>query len=219
MIRVPDLRRLALIGDSVFAVSITLNARAVTIPRLGEADWGSAGFVVFVEGVGAVLLSVIVASVFWLGHWRYFRHVRFASVPFIAAHFAFLLGLILLPISTDLYATNHLSPVATLVYAANLWLLTVVALVFRIAAVHHSPRRHVVVYDWIGLVFLLALFSISIALSFSSPLAAQACWYVAFVSPIVESSFARRIAKEQGPSAPLITRPSASPARDDASSS
>lgn len=198
MIRVPDLRRLALIGDSVFAVSITLNARAVTIPRFGDTDWGSPGFRLFVEGIGAVLLSVIVASVFWLGHWRYFRHVRFASVSFIAAHFAFLLALILLPISTDLYATNHLSSAATFVYATNLWLLTVVALVFRIAAVRHSPRRELVIYDWIGLVGLLALFSISIGLSFSSPLVAQACWYVAFVSPVIESRFSRKIAKDQG---------------------
>ena len=198
MIRVPDLKRLALIGDSVFAVSITLNARAVTIPRLDGADWRSPGFVLFFQGVGAVLLSVIVASVFWLGHWRYFRHVRFASVPLIAAHFAFLLALILLPISTDLYATNHLSPVATFVYSLNLWLLTLVALIFRVAAIRHSPGRRVVIYDWIGMVVLIALFSLAIGLSFSSPLTAQSCWYIALASPLIETYFSRKIAKDQG---------------------
>ena len=66
MLSVPDLRRLALIGDSVFAVSITLNARAVTIPRLGASGFDSPAFGTFVEGVISVLLSVVVACLFWL---------------------------------------------------------------------------------------------------------------------------------------------------------
>src|SRR5262249_10861714 len=151
----------------------TLNARAVAIPTLGDADWAAPAVTRFVQGMGSVLLSVIVASLFWLGHWRYFRNVRFASAPFIAAHFAFLLALIVLPISTDLYATNYRSPFATFVYGLNLWMLTLVALIFRLAAVRHSPQRTLVVFDWIGLVGLLVLFGVSIALSFVSPAAAQ----------------------------------------------
>jgi Endosomal/lysosomal potassium channel TMEM175 len=159
MIRVPDLRRLALIGDSVFAVSITLNARAVTIPNLGENGLHSDAFGHFISGVIAVLLSVFVAGAFWLGHWRYFRYVRRASVSLIAAHFAFLLALILLPISTDLYANNQFNPVATLVYGLNLLLLTIVALAFRIVAVRHSPGRVLVRYDWLGLVGVVVPFA------------------------------------------------------------
>jgi uncharacterized membrane protein len=202
MISVPDLRRLALIGDSVFAVSITLNARAVTIPKLGESGFGSAAFGTFVEGVISVLLSVVVACLFWLGHWRYFRHVRKSSVALIAAHFTFLLALILLPISTDLFATNRLNPVATLVYGLNLLLLAVVALIFRIVAVRHSPNRTLVAYDWIGLAGVIALFTLAVALSFQSPLYAQTCWYVGLGAPLFEAWLSRRIARQQPIAAP-----------------
>lgn len=198
MIRVPDLRRLALIGDSVFAVSITLNARAVTIPKLGASGFGSAGFGTFVDGVVAVLLSVVVACAFWLSHWRYFRHVRTTSVALIAAHFTFLLALILLPISTDLYATNQLNPIATLVYGLNLLLLAIVALVFRVVAIRHSPGRVLVRYDWLGIAGVIALFTAAVAMSFRSPYASQVCWYVGLASPLVETWLSRRIARQQG---------------------
>lgn len=198
MIRVPDLRRLALIGDSVFAVSITLNARAVTIPRLGTDTWGTPAMTLFMQGVAAVLLSVVVASAFWLGHWRYFRHVRVASVSLIAAHFAFLLPMILLPIATDLYATNQGNPVATFVYGLNLLLFTVVALVFRLVAIRHSPGRVRVIYDWIGLAGVITLFTLAVVLSQSSPGTSQLCWYLGLASPLVETYFSRKIAKDQG---------------------
>ncbi len=198
MIRVPDLRRLALIGDSVFAVSITLNARAVTIPRLGTDTWGTPAMTLFLQGIAAVLLSVVVASAFWLGHWRYFRHVRVASVAFIAAHFAFLIPMILLPISTDLYATNQGNPVATFIYGLNLLLFILVALLFRLVAIRHSPGRVVVIYDWIGLAGVALLFTLAVGLSFSSPGASQLCWYIALASPLVETYFSRKIAKDQG---------------------
>jgi uncharacterized membrane protein len=197
MISVPDLRRLALIGDSVFAVSITLNARAVTIPRLGASGFDSPAFGTFVEGVISVLLSVVVACLFWLGHWRYFRHVRKSSVALIAAHFTFLLALILLPISTDLFATNRLNPVATLVYGLNLLLLSVVALVFRVVAVRHSPGRALLFYDWLGLACVIALFTLSVALSLRWPFASQVCWYVGLAAPLLEAWLSRRIVRHQ----------------------
>lgn len=198
LVRALELRRLALIGDSVFAVSITLNARAVPIPKLDGNAYGSAAFVGFVDGIAAVLLSVVVASAFWLGHWRYFRHVRTTGPGLIAAHFVFLLALILLPVSTDLYATNRASPMATFVYGVNLLLLTIVALVFRLVAIRHTPGRVVVRYDWMGLVGVITLFTIAVALSFRSPDLAQACWYVGLASPLIETWFGRRIAKDLG---------------------
>ena len=197
MTPVQDLRRLALIGDSVFAVSITLNARAVTIPKLVGSGQDSMGFNTFFDGVFAVLLSVLVASAFWLGHWRYFRHVRNTSSSLIAVHFLFLLALIVLPISTDLYATNRVSAVATFVYSLNLLSLAIIALAFRFVAVRHSPVRNVILYDWIGLVGVITLFAIAVALSFRSPPAAQLCWYIGLASPLVEAFLSRRIAHQR----------------------
>jgi uncharacterized membrane protein len=195
MSSVPDLRRLALIGDSVFAVSITLNARAVTIPKLSGTGVDPAAFGAFVQGIVAVLLSVVVACAFWLGHWRYFRHVRHTSVALIVTHFVFLLALILLPISTDLYATNQLTPVATLVYGLNLLFLSIVALVFRVVAVRHSPGCELVRYDWVGLIGVIALFALAVALSLRSPAASRTCWYIGLASPLVEGWLSRRIAR------------------------
>ncbi len=195
MIRAFELRRLSMIGDSVFAVSITLNARAVPVTRLTVDAWGTTAFVHFVEGVGAVLLSVIVASAFWLGHWRYFRHVRTTGPGLIAAHFCFLLALILLPVSTDLFALNRLNATSTVVYGLNLLMLTLVALLFRLAAIRHTPGRVVVTQDWAGLAGVIALFSVALFIAPQSPEKAQWCWYVGLASPLIETWLGRRIAK------------------------
>ena len=195
MIRALELRRLSLIGDSVFAVSITLNARAVPVSKLTSDAWGTVAFAAFADGIAAVLLSVIVASAFWLGHWRYFRHVRSTGPGLIATHFAFLLALILLPVSTDLYALNRQSVVATVVYGTNLLALTLVALLFRMAAIRHTPGRVVVTQDWIGLAGVIALFSVALIVAFRSPEVAQWCWYAGLVSPLIETWLGRRIAE------------------------
>ncbi len=202
MIATPDLRRLSLIGDSVFAVSITLNARAVTIPRLDAQALGSAAFGQFVDGVAAVLLSVVVACAFWLGHWRYFRHVRRTSSGFIATHFLFLLFFFIVTLSTDLYATNRMNGVATFVYGANLLALTIVALLFRLAAVRHSPGRIVTRYDWMGLTGLIALFTVALAVAYRRPELAQALWYVGLASPVLETWLSRRMERAQGAARP-----------------
>ena len=124
--------------------------------------------------------------------------MRTTGPGLIAAHFFFLLALILLPVSTDLLATNRSSPMATFVYGLNLLLLTIVALVFRLVAVRHTPGRVVVRYDWIGLIGIITLFSIAVAVSFRAPDLSQACWYLALASPLLETWFGQRIAKQVG---------------------
>ena len=77
-------------------------------------------------------------------------------------------------------------------------MFVVVALVFRLVAIRHSPGRVLVIYDWIGLAGVITLFVLGVALSLSAPGIAQWCWYIGLASPLLETYFSRKIAKDQG---------------------
>jgi len=198
MLRFPDVRRMMLIGDSVFAVSITLLAHAVEIPKqLSQAGFDSPQFQRFLVDLGSVILSVVVASMFWLGHWRYLRHVRTANVPLIAAHFGFLLGLIVLPISTSLFANNANGVVATVVYSTNLLYESVLALVFRYWALRNTPHADLTLVHHAPQTVLIVLFTLSLVVAFRSPSWAQALWYAGLLTPFLEMGVTRHLARRQ----------------------
>lgn len=71
-----DLARMARIGDSVFAVVVTLLAYRVRIPSREALTGGQlAPLQPFLTDLAAVVMSFIVASMFWIGHWRVFRRL------------------------------------------------------------------------------------------------------------------------------------------------
>lgn len=193
-LRFPDVRRMMLIGDSVFAVSITLLAHAVDVPKSLTGDaLDTPEFRRFMVDVGGVVLSVVVASMFWLGHWRYLRNVRTADPRLIVAHFAFLLGLILLPISTSFYVQNLFNGIATFVYGCNVLYESLAAILFRRCAILNTPGASRSLVHHVPQVIVTALFATSVAMAFHSPRHAQMLWYFALCTPFLEIWVQRRL--------------------------
>src|ERR1700712_5794726 len=82
-----DLQRITTIGDSVFAVALTLLAVGIRVPpELIGKSLTAADLVPMLSDMGAVVLSFCVASVFWLGHWLHLRQVIRTTVPFLIAN-------------------------------------------------------------------------------------------------------------------------------------
>lgn len=205
----PDLARLSRISDSVFAVVVTLLAYRVRLPSpeaLAAPDWVALG--PFLSDLLALVISFLVAVLFWMGHWGAFRRMRRADARFVALHFAFLGFLMLLPISTSLMSAAHRQFVGAFAYSANLFMIGVTLLLFRAHARRLQPESFGAVPVLLGPTLLVAIFGSAAVVSLLAPVWAELVWCLAFVvSPIEHRWGIGRLSRTQ----PVRPAPPAAP--------
>lgn len=127
-----DLARITHVGDSVFAVALTLLAVGIRLPpELIGRHLTGADLLPMLSDIGGVALSLCIASIFWLNHSVHLKRAVRTTVPFLIACLAMLLCVVLLPISTKLLTAGPLSTPSAEVYSANLLAASVALLVFR----------------------------------------------------------------------------------------
>lgn len=181
-----DLARISRIGDSVFAVTLTLLAYRVQIPSRDALMSGQiAPLAPFVRDLGALLLSFFVASVFWISHWRVFRRMRQCDIRFVALNLAFLGALILLPISTSLLS-NDMTRLGTLAYSANLLFGATASLFLRRHARRIDPHAFGPGRLQLAPAISMALFAGACIASLYAPGAALFLWLCALVNPWID---------------------------------
>jgi TMEM175 potassium channel family protein len=181
-----DLARIARIGDSVFAVTITLLAYRVRIPGHDALLSGELSpLLPFLDDLLAVLLSAFVASMFWISHWRVFRRMRQSDIKFVALNFVFLGTLILLPTSTALISVD-LTRIGTMAYSGNLFLATTAGFFLRMHARRIDPQAfdpgRLLLTPALG----MAIFGGAVIVSVWSPRLAMALWCFALALPWIE---------------------------------
>ncbi len=183
-----DLARLARIADSVFAVVVTLLAYRVRLPsREALAALDGQALEPFLADLGAVVLSFLVAALFWMAHWRVFRLLRRADVGLVALHFAFLGALVLLPLSTSLMSNaSGRSAAGPCAYSANLFLLAGAQTLFRARARRLQPEAFIGVRALLTPALLTLVFAVAAVAALASPWASRALWCASFLTPIVE---------------------------------
>ncbi len=183
-----DLVRIARIGDSVFAVVITLLAYRVHIP---DAQVLAAGelrpLVPFVRDLSALLMSFFVASMFWISHWRVFRRMQHSDLKYVALNIAYLGTLILLPISTSLVSAADGTRIGSVAYSVNLFCIATAGFFMR----RHARRLDPQVFSR-GLVLmtpvlLMLMFGGAAIVSLWWPALAPWIWGLTLVTPWIDN--------------------------------
>ena len=129
-----DLSRIAAFSDGVMAVAITLLVLNIETPSVAEGDLGEA-LVDLIPSVLAYVLSFALIGRYWVIHHQLFsKFVRFDG-PLIALNLLFLMLIVLVPFSTDLYDTYSDAPLAAAVFACSLAIA---------AFVHWAMTRHAI---------------------------------------------------------------------------
>ena len=181
-----DLARIARIGDSVFAVTITLLAYRIRIPSHEALASGQASALMpFLSDLAAVLMSFFVASMFWISHWRVMRRMQQSDIKFAALNLLFLGALVMLPISTSL-VSGSLTPIGALVYSANLFLAATGGLLLRMHARHLQPQAFGSGLLLLSPLLSMLLFGGAAVVSLQWPLAAMVMWWCAVMSPWID---------------------------------
>ena len=192
MTRPSDLQRITMITDSVFAVSVTLLAHSVRLPVevIGQAatlhDLTS-----FLDDLVALVLSFAIASMFWLAQRRDLRKVRIATTRLVILNLAFLLTLVLLPISTRLFSATSLTPLSAAFYSLNLLLASAARLAFRIEANSLAdpeafgsvPRR---LPEITPSLYSISVFGASLLAAAFNPHLSELFWSLGFFTPLLE---------------------------------
>jgi uncharacterized membrane protein len=180
-----DLMRIARIGDSVFAVTLTLLAYRVRIPDQAALSSGALEpLMPFLRDLGAFVLSFFVASMFYISHWRVFRRMRRSDLRFVALNLAFLGTLVLLPISTSLLSAD--TSFGRLAYSGNLFFASSAGMFLRAHARRIDREAFGPGRLLIAPVLSMAIFGSAALIGFYYPDAAIGLWWCALASPWID---------------------------------
>ncbi|NVN86479.1 MAG: DUF1211 domain-containing protein [Rhodopseudomonas sp.] len=184
-----ELRRLEALSNTVFGVAMTLLAyQAPKEKFIGPDPLWREIWHVYGAYLSTLLLSFIIAGMFWYSHQRRLSYATHGTRPEVLVNLLFLLSIILLPVSCGLYGNNYESPNVTTLYSFNLFLIAAFNTLLWAMAV--APRR-----DWWTLttpVFATSLFAIALLSSLIDPLWPRFIWNLAFLSPVLAAYIERR---------------------------
>jgi uncharacterized membrane protein len=177
-----EMRRIEALSNTIFGVAMTLLAYQTPKDGLLTADpkwvdiWHAYG-----SHLSALLLSFIVAGMFWYSHQRRLAYAPEASRVEVIINLLFLLSIILLPVTTGLYGNYMASRDVTALYGFNLTLISMLnTSLWMIAAV---PRR-----DWVPTfapLVVTAIFVVALVAGLFEPYLTRFMWPLAFISPLL----------------------------------
>ena len=186
--RLFEMRRMEALSNTVFGVAMTLLAYQVpkegfVTPDPKWADiWHSYG-----SHLLALLLSFIVAGMFWYSHQRRLAYAPEGSRIEAIVNLLFLLSIILLPVTTGLLGSYMASSDVTALYGFNLTLISALNTILWVIAA--APRR-----DWVAAVapaFATVVFVIGSIVGLFAPYLTRYVWPIAFLAPAL-AAYAER---------------------------
>lgn len=177
-------RRLEQLSNTIFGVAMTLLAYQAPREKFANADpqWHEIWHL-YGAYISTLLLSFIVAGIFWYSHQRRLAYASDAGRFEVLGNLLFLLSIILLPVTCALYGNNYDARNVTILYSLNLMLIALFnTLLWTVAAV----RRR----DWMTLItpwFSLVLFVAALAACVISPAWPKFIWPIAFLTPALSA--------------------------------
>ena len=119
-----DMRRFESLSNTIFGVAMTL--LAYDLPKSGTSatlpDWVNL-YNLYVGKLSALVLSFIIAGLFWFSHHRRLTQQPEAGRGIAILNLLFLLTIILLPVTNGLYGNYRLSSAVAVLYGINLTLI------------------------------------------------------------------------------------------------
>jgi uncharacterized membrane protein len=186
-----EMRRLEALSNTIFGVAMTL--LAYNLPRgqiLNGAPVWSAIWVAYQSQLIALLISFVVAGMFWISHQRRLAFQPHATRPVLYLNLLFLLSIILLPVTTGLYGTYGNTREIVVLYSCHLTALA--GLNGILWLVTGLPRGQASAAVGMAFAFFTFVLATLFALIAPQTYIAQWLWSCAFATPLVDGIFERR---------------------------
>ena len=171
-----EMRRLESLSNTIFGVAMTL--LAYDAPKAGQfagpPNWSDL-YHAYAGRLSGVVLSFIIAGVFWFSHHRRLARQPYGSRTVTLLNLIFLLTIILLPVTNGLYGTYGMSGAVAVVYGIHLtFIASLNALLWWFAT------RGSLHYEFAGSLFPVLMIVAGTIVAWFAPQDAQYFWYLAF---------------------------------------
>jgi uncharacterized membrane protein len=183
-----EMRRLEMLSNTIFGVAMTL--LAYDLPKasgLGAApDWSELARV-YAPHILPLMLSFIIAGMFWVTHQRRLAYAPHGSFGTVCLNLLFLLSIIILPVTNGLYGSYAMSSVVAVAYGLHLSLIAALNAVLWAIALRGQHQANLIAACTPVVVFLLGT-----AVAVYAPGRAQLVWFLAFAAPLIGWAARRR---------------------------
>jgi len=182
-----EMRRLESLSNTIFGVAMTL--LAYDLPKTGTfanlPDWEDL-YHLYVGKLLALVLSFIIAGLFWFSHHRRLARQPEAGRGIVILNLLFLLSIILLPVTNGLYGNYRLSSAVAVLYGIHLTVIAGLnALLWRLVRNHSW-------HEIAGAIFPVLIFVPGTVIAAIVPQYVQYFWGLAFGALLVRRFAAHR---------------------------
>lgn len=176
-----EMRRLEMLSNTIFGVAMTL--LAYDLPKASsfkQAPTWIDVLNVYAQPVIALMISFIVAGLFWFSH-----HRRLAVAPeggrgVVFLNLFFLLAIIILPVTNGLYGSYRLDGVVAVIYGLHLTVIAALNALLWVLALRGRPDPQLLATA----LFPVIVFVIGTTTALFAPKMAQLAWCLAFLAPM-----------------------------------
>jgi uncharacterized membrane protein len=170
-----EMRRLESLSNTIFGVAMTLLAYGLPKPDFAKLPGWADLYHAYSGQLAGVILSFIIAGVFWISHHRRLARQPDGSRGVVMLNLVFLLSIMLLPVTNGLYGNYRMSSAVGVLYSSHLTIIA--ALNAGLWWLATSGRRHP---EIIGAIFPVLVFIPGTAVAAIAPQYAPYFWFLAF---------------------------------------
>src|ERR1700733_6751989 len=186
-----EMRRLEGLSNTIFGVAMTLLAYNLPKGQIldGPPSWTTI-LAVYQLQVLALLISFVVAGMFWISHQRRLAYQAHATRPVLYLNFLFLLSIVVLPVTCGLLGSYGDTRDVVVLYSCH---LTAIAglngILWLLAGLARGQPSVVTGMAFTTAIFILATLSALIA---PQTYIAKFIWCFAFATPMIEGFLEKR---------------------------
>src|SRR5215207_10313561 len=174
------MRRLEMLSNTIFGVAMTL--LAYDLPKASSFKQAPSWIDVlnvYAQPVIALMISFIVAGLFWFSHHRRLSVAPEASRGIVFLNLLFLLSIIILPVTNGLYGSYRLDGVVAMIYGFHLLVIASLNAVLWILVLRDRSDPRLMATA----LFPVFVFILGTAVALLAPEIAQYIWCLAFLAP------------------------------------
>ena len=183
------MRRLEMLSNTIFGVAMTL--LAYDLPKASvfkDAPGWHDLMRIYAQPVIALMISFIVAGMFWFSHHRRLAVAPEAGRGVVFLNLFFLLSIIILPVTNGLYGAYRLDGVLAVLYGVHLTIIATLNAVLWVLALKGRSDPHLMATALLPVV----VFVLGTVIAVFSPRISQVVWCLAFLAPVAGRIAARR---------------------------
>lgn len=176
-----EMRRLEALSNTIFGVAMTL--LAYDLPRASKFANAPAWIDLvraYAQPVIALVISFVVAGLFWLSHHRRLGFAPEGSRGVVFLNLIFLLSIVLLPVTNGLYGVYRLDSVVAVSYGVHLTVIAGLNALLWVLALRGRPNPELLATA----IFPVCVFVFGIVMAVVAPPVAQFAWCLAFGAPL-----------------------------------